>query len=303
MKKIILALSGAMALVLLASCGTKPEPVEEKKPEAPREIVVTKEEETPEEPAVTEPEDNSAAEAEADAAARKAAEEAYGFAKAAKEKIDENNLAVYDQTRYDEAEALLAEYEAMKDDPSVSGAELQKRAEELLGKYNTVLLIGFKKLAKDERELAYNSKKLADSVKAGVAQKERYKEAADSFKEGDTLYAMQAAEKSYNKYKTAGQIFSELYTSVSEKRAEAQAAIDAAKQKVAEVNEIAVDADHTKPITGENQEGIEKEDAVLLEESEYADPKEAEAEVPETLTEAVVNEVTDVINNLGGNDK
>ena len=32
MKKIILALSGAMALVLLASCGTKPEPVEEKKP-------------------------------------------------------------------------------------------------------------------------------------------------------------------------------------------------------------------------------------------------------------------------------
>lgn len=326
MKKMKFVLFGAAALLLLASCGSKPEIEDEVTPEAPTEIVdsaATEDDEAAAEAARKAAEEEAARKAaeeeaarkaaeeeaakkaatEKDAEARKAAKKAYDTAKSQKAKIDENNLAGYDQKRYDEAEALLAEYEAIMNDSSVSGEELQKKAEDILGKYNTVCIIGFKKLAKDARDVAYESKKLADSVKAGVAQKETYKEAVDNFKEGDALYAMQAAEKACGRYKKADEIFSDLYKTVSEKRAAAQAAIEAAKKRVAEVEDIAIDADHIKPITDENQEGIEKEDAVLLEEETYADPKDAEADVPETIAEAVVEEIKEItveIKNIGG---
>jgi len=301
MKKTSFVVLAAAALMLFVSCGSKPEPEPETKPSAPAAVV--------EEPAK---EDNSAAEdaakkaEEADKAAREAAQKAYETALASKLEIEESELIEYDQTHYDEGNRLLAELEAMFKDSSVTGEQLEAKAKEVNSQYNSVLFIGYKQLARYWRDEALESKRKADSVKAGVAQKERYKKAVQEIKEGDTLYAMQAAEKSINHYIDADDELTALYEEISVKRAEAQAAIEAAKKAVAEAEKLAAAADITDPVD-ENAEGIEAEDAVLLETTEYANPDDAIEEVPETMTEAVIETATDAaaeINKvIGGNDK
>ena len=128
------------------------------------------------------------------------------------------------------------------------------------------------------------AKKKADSVKAGVARKTEYNEAADLMQSGDSLYSMQNAKKAAEKYKEANTKFTYLYQDVSEKRAAAQAAIEEAKKRVAESEKFAEEADVKAPIT-EQVEGIEDEDAVLLEADEYENPEEAEADLPESIEE------------------
>ena len=160
--------------------------------------------------------------------------------------------------------------------------------------FNSVLNIAYKQIAKDERSAAFVEKKNADSVKAGVAQKEKYNEAVELFKKGDTLYSMQNPEKAYENYKSSKEIFAAVYAEVSEKRAKAQKAIDEAKKRVAESAALANEADLNSPIT-EKVDGIEEEETVLLEEETFADPTQAEADLPETLDgekEEVVEETT-----------
>lgn len=310
MKKITLALLGAALVMTFVSCGSKPKDENADTPAAPEtteQVVETPEPEPmPEpEPVVTpEPEDDTAAK-EADEAARANAKRLYEAALASKKNIDESEIAEYDQKHYDEGCKLLAELEAMLKDPSVTGAQLEEKATAVNGQFNSVLMIGFKKLARYWRDEAYESKKLADSVKAGVAEKARYQKAVKDFKEGDTLYAMQAAEKSCDRYIDADDEFTALYNELTEKRAAAQAAIEAAKNAIAKVESLAAEADLTDPVT-EDTEGIEAEDTVLLEEDTYANPDDAVEELPETMNEAVVDNVksaADGLNNLIKGDK
>ncbi|MCQ2597101.1 MAG: hypothetical protein MJ181_04565 [Treponema sp.] len=298
MKKIALVLVGTAMLLSFVSCGSKADPEAENKPTAP-EVV--------EEPVVQEEETPAPVEIDtsADKAAREAAMKSYESALAAKEKIDDWELAQYDQKHYDEGNKLLAELEALLKDESISGEELQEKAKAVHAQYNSVLLLGFKKVAKEARESAYESKKMADSVKAGVAEKTRYQKAVADFKEGDTLYAMQASEKAIDRYISADDEFYDLYNELTDKRAAAQAAIEAAKKAVAEVEVLAGEADITDPVA-DGTEGIEAEDAVLLEEESFANPDDAVEEVPETMTEAVVENVTDFANkasNILGGEK
>ncbi len=302
MKKLLLVLLGSAVLFSFVSCGSKPVDEEAPKPAAPEETVV---EETIEEPVVADTSAEDAAK-KADEEARKNAKKAYEKALAAKLEIEESELIEYDQKHYDEGNRLLAELEAMFKDDSVTGAQLEAKANEVNAQYNSVLFIGYKQLAKYWRDEAYESKRKADSVKAGVAEKDRYKKAVKEFKEGDTLYAMQAAEKAINHYIDADDEFSALYSEISDKRAAAQAAIEAAKRKVQEAEEAAAKADFDAPITEEDVEGIEDEDAVLLEEDNYENPDEAVEEVPETIVEAVVETAVNAaeeIKNLVGGDK
>lgn len=281
MKKTSLVVLATAALMIFISCGSKPEPEPEVKPSAPESVVeepVLNEEETS-------TEDDALAAEEADKAAREAALKAYEKALASKLEIEESELIEYDQKNYDEGNKLLLELEAMLKDDSVTGSQLEEKAKEVNARYNAVLLVGYKQLAKYWRNEAYESKRKADSVKAAVAEKDRYKNAVKEFKEGDTLYAMQAAEKAINHYIDADDEFIALYEEISVKRAAAQAAIDAAKKAVAEAEKLAASADITDPV-GENTEGIEAEDAVLLEATEYANPDDAIEEIPETMTEA-----------------
>ena len=218
----------------------------------------------------------------ADIANRYSAIASYVKAKNTKQKIDDENLSSFAQSTYDEGCTVYAELETMFTNSEVTGEQLLEQATKAYTCFNSVLNIAYKQIAKDERSAAFVEKKNADSVKAGVAQKEKYNEAVELFKKGDTLYSMQNPEKAYENYKSSKEIFAAVYAEVSEKRAEAQKAIDEAKKRVAESAALANEADLNSPIT-EKVDGIEEEDTVLLEEETFADPTQAEADLPETL--------------------
>ena len=58
-----------------------------------------------------------------------------------------------------------------------------------------------------------------------------------------------------------------------------------ARNKVAESEDYAEKADAEAPLVGDNIQGIEAEDAKLLEDDNYEDPTSQEAEIPEVLVE------------------
>ena len=269
--------------LIFASCASKPK-VEETKPAVePAEEKVEQVVEQPEEkaPVVIE-EDNSAA-LEADENARKSSVEEYEKAKALKNRIDELGFAPYDQTSYDAGNKSLSDFENLKDSDSASGAELLNLSKDAYVKFANVLNKAYKQLAKEARTKAFAAKKDADSVKAGAAAKADYNKAADEFKAGDTNYSMQNCESAYGHYVTSESLFKSVFNAVSERRAAAQKAIDEAKAKVEAAQQYALNADQEKPLTDENTEGIEAEDAVLLEEDSYTAPETLEAEIPEEI--------------------
>lgn len=269
--------------LIFASCASKPK-VEETKPAVePAEEKVEQVVEQPEEeaPVVIE-EDNSAA-LEADENARKSSVEEYEKAKALKNRIDELGFALYDQTSYDAGNKSLSDFENLKDSDNASGAELLNLSKDAYGKFANVLNKAYKQLAKEARTKAFSAKKDADSVKAGAAAKADYNKAADEFKAGDTNYSMQNCESAYGHYVTSESLFKSVFNTVSERRAAAQKAIDEAKAKVEAAQQYALNADQEKPLTDENTEGIEAEDAVLLEEDSYTAPETLEAEIPEEI--------------------
>ena len=209
----------------------------------------------------------------------------YSSALDTKKEIDNNGYASYAQNNYDRGVDNLSKVDAAFDkNPDDFDKSVFVNAENALKEFNTVINVAYKKIAKEEREAAMEAKKKADSVKAGVARKTEYNEAADLMQSGDSLYSMQNAKKAAEKYKEANTKFTYLYQDVSEKRAAAQAAIEEAKKRVAESEKIAEEADVKAPIT-EQVEGIEDEDAVLLEADEYENPEEAEADLPESIEE------------------
>ena len=209
----------------------------------------------------------------------------YSKAVDAKDEIDENGFESYAQNNYDRGvdslDKVEAAFEADTDDFDKS---VFVEAENALKEFNTVINVAYKKIAKEEREAAMEAKKNADSVKAGVARKSEYKDAADLIQSGDSLYSMQNSKKAAERYREANTKFTYLYEDVSAKRAAAQAAIEEAKKRVEESEKFAEEADVKAPIT-EQVEGIEDEDTVLLEADEYEDPEEAEADLPEDLDE------------------
>jgi len=211
----------------------------------------------------------------------------YSRAKDAKQEIDDNDYASFAQNNYDRGVDELNKVDAAFDkDSDDFDKSVFVSAENSLKDFNTVINVAYKKIAKADREAAIAAKKNADSVKAGVARKAEYKEAADLVQKGDSLYAMQNAKKASENYKDATGKFTYLYEDVAAKRAAAQAAIDEAKKRVAESEKFAEEADIKTPIT-EKVEGIEDEDAVLLEADNYEDPEEAEADIAEELDDEI----------------
>ena len=287
MKKVCLTVLSLFTVLFFISCGSKPAP-EEPKPKAPEVSEVI-------ENAVEDVADNSLAEAAKLAQlmeqindARKAAIEA-GADKNCPDQMNKLDYLLSGLKDSDNPDAaaksiidrynLLANYsKAVDTKKEIDEAGYAPYAQ------NTVLNVAYKKIAKEEREAAMEAKKNADSVKAGVARKAEYSEAADLIQSGDSSYSMQNAKKAAEKYKAANEKFTYLYQDVAAKRAAAQAAIEEAKKRVAESAQFAEEADVKAPIT-EKVEGIEDEDAVLLEADEYEDPEEAEADLPEDLEE------------------
>lgn len=205
-----------------------------------------------------------------------------------KKKINEEGLAEYDQQDYDEGERSLAVIEKAYEDDTAIDDTLRAEAANAYASFNKVFIIAYKKIAQDERTKAFQAKQNADSVKAGISQKERYNKAVDEFKAGDSAYSMQNPESAVNHYRTAKDAFTALYEEVSAKRAEAQRRMEEAKKRVAEAEKFAAEADSKAPIR-EAVEGIENEETVLLEQDDYS-ADEAEITVDEVLEDEELKE-------------
>lgn len=203
------------------------------------------------------------------------------LARSMKDRADELGFAGEDKDSYGRGQKALEEYDALA--ANSGSSELLAKADEAFNAYSQLMLKGFKAFAGRERNAALEAKKNADSVKAGVAKKEEYKKASDNFKAADSDYVTKNIESAYRGYKSAKEIYTELYETVSKNRAAAQEAIERAKQKVAEAESYSSEADSIAPIEGEVA-GIEKEDAVLLESDNLANPDDAVINVEEGNT-------------------
>ena len=190
-----------------------------------------------------------------------------------RKRADDMDFSSLDRSAYDAGAAALDKF--AQDD---TGAAQLADATAAYDSYKELLNKGFVALAGKERNAALEAKKQADSVRAGVAQKEAYEKAADRFKRADSDYVTKSIEAAYEGYKAAKETFAGLYESVSVSRAAAQAAIERAKQRAAESARYAASADEIAPLTGIVQ-GIEDENAVLLEEDDLPNPEDAVIDV------------------------
>lgn len=218
-----------------------------------------------------------------DLAKRYQALAAYVNALDAKETIDDYELPALAQVAYDKGCSDLDDFETLFEDDNSSADDLLAKAISAYGNFKTVLVALYKDIAKDARADALEAKKDADSVKAAVSEKREYNRAVELFKKGDASYSMNGYQAACEAYDEAYDIFSSLYESISEKRAAALAAIEAAKKSVEASAAVAEEADLEAPLTGD-VDGIEDEDAVLLEEDDYADPEDAEVYLDEELS-------------------
>lgn len=199
-----------------------------------------------------------------------------------KKRIEELGFDEQNKEAYDAAGKLYDDLEE-KIQNGADGITMLKSAEVSYGAYYAIFYDSFKKLATKEREGALAEKKNADSVKAGVARKEEYKNYANLIQTGDNHFVTKNPEKAYDCYKDAKEKFEALYKDVAGKRAEAQRKIEEAKAKVRDVEAYAGEADERLPLGDEKIDGIEESDAVLLEEEEFADPDDAVIEVKEDV--------------------
>lgn len=232
-----------------------------------------------------------------DISSRYLALSAYLNAVETKEKVEKTEKFSIAQKLYDEGCTALSDAEAMFGDPEATGAKLLERSSRASACFNSVLLTVNKQIARDEKEVALNSKKNAESVKAQVSMKDKYNEAVALVRKGDSQYSMQDPSKAYESYKAADEIFDAIFNEVSEKRAAALKAIEDAKKAVEESSKVAASADAENPITAP-VEGIEEENTVLLEEDVYEDPSESEVElssdIDDPVQEAIESKVEEV---------
>ena len=199
---------------------------------------------------------------------------AYAKASNAKEKIDSLDLAKYNQAEYDSATAILEELGSTVNIGGITvaktgtGAEFRSKAESALASYQKVIKTAYQTMAKEERTNAFKNKQQADRVKAYVSRKDEYNKAVASYKNGELRRATDP-EIAYESYKSASDTFAALYTEIAEARAATQARIDAAKQRVAESQATAVQADQDIPLS-QAIDGIEDENAKLLEDDDFS---------------------------------
>ncbi len=219
--------------------------------------------------------------------ARYQALKAYADAVSKKAKIDENNFASYNQNAYNEGSSLIEELASSED----YGTDWNKKAVTANGKMDLVLVTAYKSIANAERTEAFKAKKDADSVKCAVSRKSEYEEYVANFKSGDQNYVTGNPEGAFENYKKAKEGFATLYTEVSTAREKAQAAIDEAKQRVAESETTAQWADKEKPLSDDEQvEGIEDADTKLLEEDDFSESESVATEIEESIDESALLE-------------
>ncbi len=156
--------------------------------------------------------------------------------------FDSDNPAAFD-TACDMAMALREMAES-----GATPAELLAKSEELLGSYRSILDASFKKRADAKREEYVAAEKQAKSIKAEVAGKDKYNAAHQLCVDGDAAYARTSYEHALYSYTQATEKMTAVFTEISQKRAQAEAAMAAARERAAAAEKTALEADELAPL-------------------------------------------------------
>lgn len=196
--------------------------------------------------------------------------------------IDENDWAGYNRSAYDDGAKKVSELtDPLKTfETGKSFCDTAAAAEK---DFDTVINTAYRTISKEEREKAFEAKKNADSVKAAVSRKADYEQAVKTFKSGDSHYVTGNLQGSIDDYISARTQFETLYAEISEARAQALAAIEAARKRVSESEDVALAADKEAPLGNTPVEGIEAEDAKLLEDDDFAAAESAQAAAEDAI--------------------
>ncbi|MBR5866605.1 MAG: hypothetical protein IKZ04_01715 [Spirochaetaceae bacterium] len=185
-----------------------------------------------------------------DVANRFKAMECLAESKQLREKIVEYNFVDVDEAELkagDDAVVKASELLASKGTEAYDAAKLAKTS------YVNVLNKGFMPLCEAQKAEADSAKEQADSVKSAVAEKEKYAAISLIYDGANTAYTEQAYEAAYEGFSKSTVMFNELFVVVSAKRAEAEAAIARAKEKVTITENFAVEADEIAPLQEEEE--------------------------------------------------
>lgn len=194
-------------------------------------------------------------------------------ATALKEKVASMDSKDVDVNLLKKADVAFEKYNSNQ---NASGKDLLEQADIAYNSYFSLLNKGFMAMMGRERRSALSAKKDAESVKAQVAKKtkDQYKAASTTFKNADRDSSMKKYESAYSGYKTSKESFAQMFEIVKQDRAETEARLAAAKQKVLEAEQAAAKADAEAPLT-EKVAGIEDENTKLLEDDKFANPEDS----------------------------
>jgi hypothetical protein len=212
----ILVLLLVAAVVLLASCATKPAPEQPAQPAQP------------------------AVQPKPPVATVALPEKEYAEAKSLKARVDQNGLGEFVPEDYKQAEARLQEGEAAY---NKDNAKAKASLDQAIAAYNTVISKGFPLKTDKSRKDVEVVKANADGLKAPVAMKDDY--AAALAKYNDALAAQKAGdyEKAIGLFAEAKPMFEQVVAKTQEKKATAEAALQAAQNSQADSEQKAKDAD------------------------------------------------------------
>jgi tetratricopeptide (TPR) repeat protein len=212
----ILVLLLVAAIVLLASCATKPAP------------------EQPAQPAQPKPEPKQTV------ATVALPEKEYAEAKSLKARVDQNGLGEFVPEEYKQAEAKLQEAEGTY---NKDNAKAKASLDQAVAAYNTVISKGFPLKTDKSRKDVEAVKANADNLKAPVAMKSEY--AAALARYNQALAAQKAGdyERAIDLFGQAKIMFDQVAVKTQEKKATAEAALQAAQNSQADSEQKGNDAD------------------------------------------------------------
>lgn len=213
--------------------------------------------------------------------------------------IEEFGFARFAPDEYVEAERLslntLEHYE-------LDYKMAKETAEDAIKLYEKTANKGYFEFTKTAKAVAKESKADCDSIKVARSRTEDYNNAVRMFNTGKTKAEESDFRAAFHSYNKSAEMFRTLYSDVSAKRAEAEAAMQEAARKQQESSNLALEADKEAPLTeageGFSEDEIQLEDKSSIQNNEVvedieSDEAERSAESSDHTTPNPVTDETD----------
>ncbi|MCR4939918.1 MAG: hypothetical protein K5930_07410 [Treponemataceae bacterium] len=163
-------------------------------------------------------------------------------------RIVENDFQSYDRNGFAEAEKATDELEVLAYSIP-TGEDLLAKTIEVRDAYDKVIKNAFKKKSDGVRNDYLSVKKVADSIKASVADKQGYATAEAHMKNADAMFARMTYEAAFGEYTTAEAQMRSVYESVLAKRNAAMEALERGRARAEELSVLAAQADIIAPLS------------------------------------------------------